>query len=323
MRRREFVRSASIGLGASALGLGLGACEAEDSAGRTDQGGRSALGAAGGDADFTFAHLTDPHIQPELRAAEGCRQCFEQVTRLEPDFALVGGDLVFDVMDAGRPRATELFALWDRGAASLEMPLHHAVGNHDAFGINTNSGVAPTDPWYGKKVFEDRIGALYYSFDHKGWRFIVLDSIAVQPGPERPYYGLVDGDQVGWLEKTLAEAGPDVPVVILTHVPILTAFWSYIRSAREATPNTVVVDNSRELVDLFRPYNVKAVLQGHTHIRETIEYEGCKFITSGAISGDWWKGLRMGHPEGYGLLTVRGEEIEWEYRTYGWEAAAG
>jgi len=30
----------------------------------------------------------------------------------------------------------------------------------------------------------------------------------------------------------------------------------------------------------------------------------------------------MGHPEGFAVLTVRGETIEWSYQTYGWKAAA-
>ena len=28
-------------------------------------------------AKFSFLHLTDLHIQPEQRATEGCRQCFD------------------------------------------------------------------------------------------------------------------------------------------------------------------------------------------------------------------------------------------------------
>jgi hypothetical protein len=51
--------------------------------------------------------------------------------------------------------------------------------------------------------------------------------------------------------------------------------------------------------------NPKMVLQGHTDIRESVIYNGCQFITSGAVCGRWWKGPREGHPRGFGVLTVR------------------
>jgi hypothetical protein len=50
------------------------------------------------------------------------------------------------------------------------------------------------------------------------------------------------------------------------------------------------------------------------------------FITSGAVCGNWWKGLWLGNPEGFAMLTVKGENISWRYETYGFvptpEAAA-
>jgi predicted phosphodiesterase len=64
---------------------------------------------------------------------------------------------------------------------------------------------------------------------------------------------------------------------------------------------------------------VKAVLQGHTHIIENIEYQGCQYITSGAVSGGWWRGDRNGNQPGYGVLTVTGDRISWVYKTYGWK----
>jgi Icc protein len=82
----------------------------------------------------------------------------------------------------------------------------------------------------------------------------------------------------------------------------------------------LVVTNSRDVLNLLWPYNLKAVLQGHTHIREIVNYSGRQFITSGAVCGNWWKGIRMGHPEGFGVLTVKNGEISWRYETYGFRA---
>lgn len=302
MLRRDFVRA--VAAGAASLGL-------------------SRPGVAASDSAFTFVHLADPHIQPELRAAEGCRQCFRQVNALKPDFAISGGDLVFDVMETDRRRAELLYELYGQTAAALDMPLYDVIGNHDVLGIDPGSPVHSTDPLFGKKLYEDVIGPRHYFFDHMGWRFIVLDSIGTGPNPKDGYYGLIDEAQLEWLGSVLEGAGIGTPIVVVTHIPILTAFVAYAEGTTAAPSRRVVVTNGREVREMLARYRVKAVLQGHTHVRETIEYQGCKYITSGAVCGNWWKGPRMGHPEGFGLLRVRGEEIEWEYRLYGFRAGAG
>ncbi|MBX5495186.1 MAG: metallophosphoesterase [Bryobacteraceae bacterium] len=270
-------------------------------------------------ASFRFVHFTDPHIQPELRAVEGCERCFSAVNAAKVDFAVSGGDLVFDVLESGPQRAKQLFDLYTKTAKGLSMPVYNVVGNHDVYGVFANSGVSPSDPMYGKKMFEDRIGKRYQSFDHKGWHFILLDSIGITP--DRRYIGEIDEEQLSWLKSDLESVGPRRPVVVFTHIPLVTGFPQFVLAPGASTRN-IVVTNSRDVLAVLAKYNVKAVLQGHTHVRETVLYKGCQFITSGSVCGNWWKGERMGHPEGFAVLTVRGETIEWSYQTYGWKAAA-
>ncbi len=74
----------------------------------------------------------------------------------------------------------------------------------------------------------------------------------------------------------------------------------------------------QDLRELFEASNVKLVLQGHVHIREQFEYNGIRYITSGAVSGSWWNGPRYGHPEGYATVSFSGEDFTWTYHTYGW-----
>ena len=78
--------------------------------------------------------------------------------------------------------------------------------------------------------------------------------------------------------------------------------------------------NAQDVLDVLWPYAPKLVLQGHTHIRETVMYNGRQFITTGAVCGNWWKGPRDGHPEGFGVVTVRGADVSWRYETYGFTA---
>jgi Icc protein len=271
-----------------------------------------------GQSRFSFVHFTDPHIQPELRAAEGCRDCFKKIQQLDPDFVLAGGDLVFDANETTAGKATELFRLYRETLKQIEVPVHTTPGNHDVIGLSNKSKIPATDPLYGKKYFEDVIGPRYKSFDHKGWHFILLDSIGVTA--ERGFIGLIDQEQMDWLAADLARAGRTKPAVILTHVPLVSGVLQVVPDPWK-TSATYLVTNAIEVLKVIENYNVKAVLQGHTHIRETVLYKNTKFITSGAVSGNWWKGERAGHPEGFGVLTVDGDQIEWRFETYGFRAA--
>src|SRR3954463_15738208 len=69
-------------------------------------------------ANFTFVHLTDMHIQPELGATEGVHKAFEAVRALpqKPAFGLVGGDLVMDAALVPRSRADLVYDLWRKEA---------------------------------------------------------------------------------------------------------------------------------------------------------------------------------------------------------------
>ena len=268
---------------------------------------------------FSFVHLTDTHIQPELRADQGCRMAFQKINRTKADFALHGGDLVFDAAAQGHDRANLVYGLYRDTVKAIEMPVHAAVGNHDVFGTVPASGIAKSDPEYGKKLFEDKIGKRYYSFAHKGWHFVVLDSIGITA--TGGFEGRVDDAQLDWLKTELVSIGTRTPLVVTTHIPLMSSVLQIVPD-QGAKPQTYLVTNARQVLEMLSPYNLKAVLQGHTHIRETVMYNGCQFITSGAICGNWWKGARLGHPEGYGVLTVKGDDIAWRYETYGFVAAS-
>ena len=269
---------------------------------------------------FSFIHFTDTHIQPELRAAVGTAQAFKVISEIPHDFALAGGDLVMDVYAEGPARAKLLFDLYQSTAKDLPKPVHSIIGNHDIYGVSNEAGVKASDPMYGKKMFEDRFGVgRYRSFDHKGWHFILLDS--VQLDKDGDWFGMIDDEQLSWLASDLSKAGRNTPLVVLTHMPIVTAMGQYSGGQPERL-RTLVVSNPRPVLNLFERYNLKAVLQGHTHVREVVDLGGCRYITPGAVCGNWWRGSFLGTVEGFGVLTVRGEEISYEFKTYGWKAAA-
>jgi len=268
--------------------------------------------------DFSFVHFTDIHIQPELHAAEGSRMCMSKINSLKPDFAICGGDLVFDACAVTAPRAKQVFDLYAETIKPLKMPIHTIVGNHDVYGISTNGGVTPSDPLYGKKMFEDRIGPRYSSFDYRGWHFVLLDSIGNHvPGKE--FIGFVDHEQIDWLKSDLARMRPGSKLAVVTHIALASAVLQLVPDPWK-TAEIYMVTNAQEVLDVLWPYKPKLVLQGHTHLNEIVTYRGCQFITTGAVCGNWWKGPRDGHPEGFGVLTVRGEDVRWRYETFGFVA---
>jgi 3',5'-cyclic-AMP phosphodiesterase len=276
---------------------------------------------------FRFLYFTDTHIQPELNATEGCRMCFGQMVHEPADFAICGGDLVFDVMAVGRARADMLWQLFKQTSASLHVPLHYVLGNHDVFGLSPKSGVAPSEPEYGKKAFEDRYGATHYSFDHKGWHFVVLDSIGIHP--DRTWTGEVGETQRAWLRADLENAGRTSPVIVITHVPLVTGAVNYVTRAEwlQKTSSvgnlvdTLMLTDAAQVIEILLDYRIRAVLQAHTHVNEEILFRGLRFMTSGAVCGNWWRGIRAGSAEGYSILTLGPDgAVSREYRTYGFKA---
>ena len=75
---------------------------------------------------FSFAHLTDIHVQPELDAAQGFRQCIAAVNQLNPrpDFVITGGDLIMDALAVGPDRLALQWKLFDECCKEFEVPLH-------------------------------------------------------------------------------------------------------------------------------------------------------------------------------------------------------
>jgi Icc protein len=313
--RRKFLQTlAAASVAAAFPGIPLlnhGVANANSAIARPDPAG-----------SFDFVFFTDTHIQPELDAAHGCQMAFAKIAAAKPEFAICGGDMVFDALDVTRTRADMLFDLYQRTEAAIKVPLHHTIGNHDLYGILTKSGATPTDPGYGKKMFEDRIGVRTYdSFDHRGYHFIVLDSIF--PTPDRLWEGRIDDAQLQWLAHDLAAIAPTAPIIVITHVPLITGYLAYgPKPDGTRRYNTVSVANSAAVIALFANHNVLAVFQGHLHINELVNYKNCQYACCGAVCGNWWHGPRLDFPEGFTIVSLREGKISWRYETYGFQSVA-
>jgi Icc protein len=276
---------------------------------------------AGSAGKFTFLFITDTHLQPELNAAVGCHQCFQKARTIKADFAIQGGDHVFDSLGVGLKRASSLFDLYGETEQVLGMKLYHTIGNHDCFGIFPASGISPSDPLYGKKMFESRFGKIHYSFDHKGVHFMVLDSIGITD--DRAYEGRISAPQIDWIIADLRTVPAATPIIVITHIPLVTAFTSYVAPpAQPPRHASLTVANAYQVIRLFEGHNVIGVLQGHTHINEQVVWRGVPYITGGAVCGNWWHGVRMGTPEGFTVVEVHNGKLSTRYETYGFQSVA-
>jgi 3',5'-cyclic AMP phosphodiesterase CpdA len=277
---------------------------------------RSAPAAA---EDFNFIFLTDTHIQPELDASKGCAMAFRKMRDVRADFAIQGGDHVFDALAVAKQRSISLFDLYDKTQQDLSLKVYHTIGNHDCLGLTPQSGVTPSDPLYGKRYFEEHVSKTYYSFDHKGVHFIVLDSIGFTP--DRSYEGRIDSRQLAWLKSDLAAQPAARPIIVAVHIPLVSAVDNYLPVPATPPPHHgMTVINSSDVTPLFEGHNVLAVLQGHTHINERVEWQGVPYITSGAVCGNWWRGTRLGTQEGFTVVSIRNGKLTTRYETYGFHS---
>lgn len=260
---------------------------------------------------FSFAFLTDLHMnkRPEARAFEGLKMAINHVESAGVDFVITGGDNV-DV-DGMKPEmrtnAVQLYQEYKDiiGQSSLEN-WYLTIGNHDRYwGDGEKGGV------YGEALFRSFFGDTYYTFDHKGWRFIVLNSAEIFDGN----YCISDA-QYQWLENVLDNTSARQPIIVSVHVPFLSLYYPVLEGRYTATDTFV---NQKQVFDRFAGHNLKLVLQGHQHLYEEINVKGVQFITAGAVSAKWWSGAFHGTEEGYLKININGDQFDWEYIDYGWE----
>jgi 3',5'-cyclic-AMP phosphodiesterase len=268
------------------------------------------------DNNFTFAFLTDIHVQPERNAISGFRTAINKVNELKPDFVITGGDLVMDALGASYGRADTLYNIYTKMIKEFKMPVFNTIGNHEHFGWYAESGADSSNAEYGDQMFEKRIGPRYQRVDRFGWIFFLLDSVVKDT--TGGYEGGVDAEQLAWLKDQLATIPDSVPIAVSVHIPLLTCEAQILRGATAPNEPGEVIVNSKEVEDLFKGHNLQLVLQGHLHYYEYMYVFGTTYITGGSVAAKWWEGPYLGTEEGFVLLKVQDGKLSWEYVDYGW-----
>ena len=276
-----------------------------------------------------IAHVSDIHVEPELRAAEGLASCLHHLQQNQkPDMVLNTGDTIFDSMAVEQSRVR---SLWDLSArvwkSECSLPVEACIGNHDIWGVNKpKSKTTGSEPMYGKKWVMDIFGwnKPYRSFDRAGWHFIALDTVMHL---ENSYTGKLDDEQFAWLSEDLARVGPDKPVLVFGHIPILTV-TGFFKGPSQKDGNWNVLGSrmlidARRIKDLFHKHkNVKLCLSGHQHMVDRVDYLGTSYLCNGAVSGGWWRRDQEEFGPSYGVIDLYSDgTFDNKIANYGWKYA--
>ena len=264
--RREFLKGAGAVAAASALPLSTVEIAFADSK-----------------KNFTFGYISDSHIQ-HIKGSQfvnnwdrGLIRSVAEANLMQPkpDFVVFGGDL------AQLGTKPEL----DHGAemlAKLNYKTYHVLGEHDYY-LDLGE--------YWSELFGDH----YYSWDHKGVHFVVLNSIITfdewtfdrwptaeqrmleMAGLDNPNGSpfMVGDAQRAWLAKDLEKVSKDTPVVVFSHSPIQKLYkgWNFW------------TDDAEQIQALLAPFDDATVIYGHVH---QIQYNQIGNISFHAVMATAW-----------------------------------
>lgn len=258
-----------------------------------------------------FAFLTDIHLnkQNNKDRYNGLLQALEKVKKMKPDFIILGGDVI-DVSGMGgkmgKNDADSLYSLYKETLDKVGIPYYPTIGNHDRY-FDKENGFEE-----GDELFKSYFKESYYTFEKKGIRFFVINSVQWTDQKDL----LVGEKQLEWFRSELANIPKSTPIVISTHVPVYSIYYPVVENKYVYTD---VIYNYKELLKVFEGYNLKLVLQGHQHLYEEIFSQKVQYITGGAVCAGWWNGAFHGTEEGFLMVDVdKKEKFTWEYIDYEW-----
>ena len=254
-----------------------------------------------------IAHITDVHLKNKFGAPAKFAKCLQHIQQQQPkvDFILNGGDIVFDMNKENLSDINDQWSLMKSIMKSeCSVPVHYCLGNHDVWWNENSKG----QTFYGKQY---SLGQLelpkpYYSFVKRGWKFIILDSVHLDID-NTWYIGKLGDEQFDWLSNELKNTDPEMPVLVMSHIPILTAVLMIednIVNRWEMLGGDMHTDTSKIISLFYKHPNVKLCLSGHIHLRDKVLYNNVTYICNGAVSGAWWEGNRRETAPGYGVLDL-------------------
>ncbi len=266
INRRDFLKGAGVLMAGTALPLST-----------------IELAFADRQQNFTFAYISDSHIQ-HIKGKQFVRNWDRGLIRAvaetnlmdpKPDFVIYGGDLAQLAKKSEIDHGLELLS-------GLRHKIYYVMGEHDYY---LDLG----------EYWESQLGPQYYSFDHKGVHFVVLNSILtyddwtynrwssgeermnVMAGLDNPNGSpfMVGEKQRTWLKEDLAKVDKDTPVVVFSHSPLQKLFknWNFW------------TEDAEQVQALLQPFKKVTVFYGHVH---QIQYNQIGNISFQSVMATAW-----------------------------------
>ena len=226
---------------------------------------------------------------------ERLHEAIELTRAIDPDFAVIGGDLVDDMSHLGQ---IEAFKTVSSGFDRLKL----VAGNHDV----AYDATVPTPE--SLAAYRTEFGPDRFTFSHQDDAFIAINT-TIWANPQ-----LVPDehtDQLAFLESSLADAAQARHRIILGHHPLFVSdhqepdsYWNI--------PNPL----RTELLEMFDHHDTTAFFAGHWHRNGGGRYQRMEMVVTGPVGvtlGDDPSGLRIVemNPDG---LTHRYLPLEREVR---------
>jgi len=205
---------------------------------------------------------------------ESFRQAVRQINHIKPDFAVICGDLV-------DTPTVQAIADFKDVLSEFKVPCYCAPGNHDVGGPPDQKKL---------RLYRQTIGEDHFSFEHKGYTFIVVNT-QLWKSPIEPETSKHDSRFAQTLKRAVDKSSP---VFVIGHHPL------FINDAdeKEAYFN-IPPQRRKKLLDLFQQRGVVAMLTGHTHRLCDNEYEGILLLSGETTSKNFDK-----RPLGFRLWEI-------------------
>ena len=271
--------------------------------------------------------IYDFHLTPS--ATDDNRHAFVVHTDVQvtskADVALFAGQIVPDTRQTLQRLAAEgykvfgtdcgdivgdtpsLFDDYIRACQVLDTPFFRIIGNHDM------------DYWgrsfeTSYRTFSSLFGPTHYSFNCGKAHYIFIND-NFYTGFGINYIGYIPESTLRWLEQDLNLLPKGSPVFVFMHIPTAES-----TDLDHASFNYDWLANVRQFHYMFKDFDTH-IVSGHTHFNMNLEFNSHLYEhVTAAVCGTWWRTEECmdGTPRGYGVFTVDGERVSWQYKSAGY-----
>ncbi|MGC9065631.1 MAG: metallophosphoesterase family protein [Candidatus Ratteibacteria bacterium] len=212
---------------------------------------------SGSDKALSFVIFSDCHLKNEKVIGEQLLQnIVQKINSDEQDaeFVVCLGDIVGLPEDAKAQQYSAVVEKYLAITSSLRIPLYTVPGNHDLKHGNEAS-----------KIFEEKIGPLFFSVEKNGYQLLFLNSEALSLNNE--------GTHLEWLKTQLKK--PFQSKIVFMHRPLFPVFTEHAFDTK-----TMIF-----LKQMFENHNVIAIFSGHEHLFYQKKYGNILQVISGGAGG--------------------------------------